>query len=66
MNWQLLLMALGLALILEGLPYFLHPEGSLRTLRRLEALGPAAVRLLGLSALAVGVIVLLLAGRVGS
>jgi hypothetical protein len=61
MNWQLLWMALGLALIIEGLPYFLHPEGSLRMLRRLETMGPAAVRFLGLSALIAGVVVLLLA-----
>jgi len=66
MNWQLLLMALGLALIIEGLPYFLHPEGSLRMLRRLEDLGPAAVRFLGLSALILGVLVLLLARVAGS
>ena len=59
MNWQRLMLALGLALIFEGLPYFLHPEGSLRVLRRLEAMGPGAVRILGLSALVVGVVVLL-------
>lgn len=59
MNWQLLSLALGLALILEGLPYFLHPEGALRALRRLEEMGPGAVRCLGLSALVVGVVVLL-------
>ena len=66
MNWQLLWMALGLALIIEGLPYFLHPEGSLRTLRRLEELGPGAVRILGLTALVLGLIVLLLGRMVGS
>jgi len=59
MNWQLLLLALGLTLIIEGLPYFLHPQGSLRMLRRIEAMGPGAVRFLGLSALVVGVVVLL-------
>jgi uncharacterized protein YjeT (DUF2065 family) len=62
MNWQLLWMALGLALIIEGLPYFLHPAGSLRALRLLENLGPSAVRALGLSTV-VGGIVALLVGR---
>ena len=62
MNWQLLLMALGLALIIEGLPYFLHPEGALRTLRQLERMEPLLVRLLGLAALLAGVL-MLLAGR---
>ncbi|HEX9700803.1 MAG TPA: DUF2065 family protein [Acidobacteriota bacterium] len=60
MNWQLLLMALGLALIIEGLPYFLHPEGALRILRQLERLGPVVVRLLGLGALLAGMLMLLL------
>ena len=66
MNWQLLLMALGLALIVEGLPYFLHPEGALRMLRRLEEMGPAAVRVVGLSALLLGVLILLLARFAGA
>ncbi len=62
MDWQLLLLALGLALIIEGLPYFLFPEGTLRTLRRLESLGPEAARFLGLAAL-IGGLVLLYVGR---
>ncbi len=66
MDWQLLLMALGLALIIEGLPYFLHPEGALRTLRRLEELDPFVVRALGFSALAIGVIILLVGRLVAS
>ena len=66
MNWQLLLMALGLALIIEGLPYFLRPEGALRTLRQLERLEPLFVRLLGLAALLAGVVLLLLGRWVGS
>lgn len=62
MNWQLILLALGLALIIEGLPYFLFPEGTLRTLRQLDGLGPAAARLLGLAALIGGLLLLLLGG----
>lgn len=60
MNWQLLLMALGLALILEGLPYFLHPAGALRTLRQLESLGAGFIRALGFASLLLGVLILLL------
>ena len=66
MNWQLLLMALGLALIIEGLPYFLHPERALRTLRQLERMEPRFIRLLGLAALIVGVALLLFGRWVGS
>lgn len=61
MDWQLILLALGLALIIEGLPYFLFPEGTLRTLRQLESLGPAAARLLGLAALVGGLVLLYVA-----
>lgn len=48
MNWQLLLLALGLLMILEGLPYFLFPERVVDVLRTLEELGPAALRVIGL------------------
>jgi uncharacterized protein YjeT (DUF2065 family) len=64
MDWQLLLMVLGLALILEGVPYFLSPSGALKTLRQLEQAGPWTVRMLGLGAMVVGVVLLLL-GRYG-
>lgn len=64
MNWQLLFMALGLALIVEGLPYFVHPEGSLHYMRQLERMGPSVLRALGLSALVIGVVVLLVARSV--
>ncbi len=60
MNWQLLLMALGLAMVIEGLPYFIHPEGALRTLRRLGGFGPVVVRFLGLAAIIFGLLILLL------
>ena len=65
MDWQLILLALGLALIIEGLPYFLFPVGTLRTLRQLESLGPEAVRFLGLAAL-IGGLVLLFVGRLAA
>ena len=66
MNWQLLLMALGLALIIEGLPYFLHPVGALRTLRKLEEMDPLLVRILGLAALVCGLVILMLGRYLGS
>ncbi len=66
MNWQLLLMAVGLALIFEGLPYFLHPEGALRALRRLEEMDSVVVRALGFAALLLGTVVLMLGRYVGS
>lgn len=62
MNWQLLWMALGLALVLEGLPYFLFPERAARILRRVDELGPTALRVMGLLGMVTGV-VLLVVGR---
>ena len=59
-------MALGLALIIEGLPYFLHPVGALRALRKLEEMDPLAVRILGLAALACGMVILMLGRYLGS
>jgi len=56
MDWKLLWMALGLALILEGLPYFLFPD------RGVDELGPTALRLMGLLGLIAGV-TLLVFGR---
>ena len=66
MDWQLLLRGLGLALILEGLPYFLSPRGALKTLRQLEQAGPPTVRMLGLGAMVLGVVLLLLGRYMGS
>ncbi len=65
MNWSLLLMALGLALILEGLPYFLVPERALRVVRWMHQLGPEALRTVGLLAMLSGVILLLLGRWLG-
>jgi uncharacterized protein YjeT (DUF2065 family) len=55
-------MALGLALVIEGAPYFLFPDRIAGLLRQLDELGPGALRILGFLAMAAG-IALLLAGR---
>lgn len=62
MDWQLLWMALGLALILEGLPYFLFPDRAARILRQVDELGPTTLRVMGLLGMMTGV-VLLIVGR---
>ena len=63
MDWQLLSVVIGLFLILEGLPYLLFPERTLRVLRQLEEMGPSMLRLLGISAVIAGVALLILAHR---
>lgn len=60
MDWQLVWITLGLVLVIEGLPYFLFPEATLRTLRQLERLGAGTLRVLGLAALLLGTALLVL------
>ena len=49
-----LLAALGLVLVLEGAIYALFPRQMIAMLRQLPDMSPAAIRLAGLAAVAVG------------
>lgn len=49
-----LLAAVGLALVFEGLPYFLSPKKMPELLRFLAELEPARLRFLGLTAMILG------------
>jgi uncharacterized protein YjeT (DUF2065 family) len=53
-------MALGLAFVIEGAPYFLFPERLGALLKQLERVGPRALRALGLVIMLAGVTLLLL------
>lgn len=55
-------MALGLAFVIEGAPYFLFPDRLGTLLRQLERVGPRALRLLGFLIMMTG-LALLLMGR---
>lgn len=59
-DWNLLLYALGLALIFEGMPYFLWPEKLPEYLRYLSKLPPTVLRKLGLAAMGAGLMFLFL------
>jgi uncharacterized protein YjeT (DUF2065 family) len=52
--WQLLLPALGLAMFLEGLPYFVSPAAVRRFMISLDTLSDGALRMLGLGLMLVG------------
>ena len=56
---------LGLALVIEGMPYFLFPERIPGLLRQLEAIGPGGLRALGMLAMLAGVALLLLGRWLG-
>lgn len=53
--------ALGIAMVMEGLPYFITPSGARKTIRQLAELGNPALRLLGLLLMAGGLLVAWLA-----
>jgi uncharacterized protein YjeT (DUF2065 family) len=53
-KWNLLLAAIGLAMAIEGLPYFVSPRGVRRLLHALDRTGERALRMLGLFWIATG------------
>ncbi|MCF8031047.1 MAG: DUF2065 domain-containing protein [Desulfohalobiaceae bacterium] len=60
MNFALFIKALGLAFILEGIPYFLFAERMPDVLQRLLEKPPGSLRKLGLSALLFGLVLIYL------
>ena len=53
----LFLSALGLALFIEGLPYFVAPSGVKRYLAQVQMLGNGSLRLIGLCLMLAGLLV---------
>lgn len=60
-DFTLFLSALGLAFMLEGLPYILFPEQMRRVLQQLDEQGAPSLRRMGLAALFLGLLILWLA-----
>ena len=56
-DWQLLFTALGLALVIEGLPYFLFAEKMPSLLKLLAEQPPKALRILGCMAMFAGLFI---------
>ncbi|OEU71194.1 DUF2065 domain-containing protein [Maridesulfovibrio frigidus] len=57
-DWSFLLSALGLAFILEGIPYFLFSERMPRILISIIEKGPKQMRILGLIAMIFGLLLI--------
>ena len=55
----------GLVFILEGLPYLTFPEAMQRWLRQLLEMSPAQLRLVGLFAVGLGLLVCFITMRTG-
>ena len=62
-DWKYFLSALGLAFILEGLPYFLFAEKMPVALRALAEKNPKALRSIGISAILAGLVAIFFARR---
>lgn len=62
---EVFLAALGLAMVLEGLPYFISPSFIKTAARRLLDFNPLALRLMGLAIVAAGLAVVALARSLG-
>jgi len=52
--WTILLVALGIALFVEGLPWFVAPSGMRRVVAALARQGDASLRAIGLGMMSVG------------
>ncbi len=57
-DWSLLIVAVGLALIFEGLPYFLFAEKMPLVLVTLAEQKPKFLRFIGLAAMILGLLVI--------
>jgi uncharacterized protein YjeT (DUF2065 family) len=55
-DWKLIAMALGIALVIEGMPYFLFAEKMPKVLRTLSAMGARPLRLIGASSMTIGLV----------
>jgi hypothetical protein len=53
-DWKLLAMAVGLVLVVEGLPYFLFAEKMPKVLRALSVMPPTRLRFIGMTSMAFG------------
>jgi uncharacterized protein len=60
MQWDFLLSVLGVVMIVEGIPWFLSPIGYKRLLLQLLPVNDLALRLLGLSCMLGGLLLVYL------
>lgn len=59
-DWSFFLCALGLAIVLEGLPYFLWAEKMPKVLLTLATHSPKSLRIMGLTGIILGVLFIFL------
>ena len=64
-QWEIFIAALGLALILEGLPYFMGPDAVKKLIAKVQELPSAYLRFFGLSAIIAGLTLVALSRALG-
>lgn len=64
-QWNIFIAALGLALILEGLPYFLGPDAVKGLISKIRELPSTVLRFLGLASIVSGLLLVALARILG-
>jgi uncharacterized protein YjeT (DUF2065 family) len=64
-QWEIFIAALGLALILEGLPYFLGPEAVKKLVSKMLELSPSSLRFFGLTFIIAGLALVALSRLLG-
>jgi len=63
MNLEIFLFVLGMVLIIEGIPYFVFPEKMKAFLAKISGVPESTLRILGMGAIVVGLILLYLGRR---
>ena len=56
MTLHLLILLIGAIMVIEGLPYFLFPEKTKKTLMQIQQLDTRVLRILGLIVMALGLL----------
>ena len=54
--WALLFSALGVAIFLEGLPYFISPNGVRRYMQQVSKMSDLALRAMGFALMLIGLV----------
>lgn len=56
-DWKLIVMAVGIALVIEGMPYFLFAEKMPKVLRTLSSMPPRSLRMVGVCSMSIGLLI---------
>lgn len=65
-DWELLISAIGLAFVFEGLPYFIAPHRMPKVLTSLASQSPRSLRILGITGIIFGMLLVSLGRSLNS